>query len=107
MREVKHLHQNPSQESALRNLRKLPNMYKSNVQLSVNIIFDVLPPMEVDGSWLPEQVEIKSIYLDAASIRSKSGRGRIDITRAFSQDELINFEDEIASRQYQLPFEGN
>lgn len=82
-------------------------MYKSNVQLSVNIIFDVLPPMEVDGSWLPEQVEIKSIYLDAASIRSKSGRGRIDITRAFSQDELINFEDEIASRQHQLPFEGN
>lgn len=82
-------------------------MYKSNVQLSVNIIFDVLPPMEVDGSWLPEQVEIKSIYLDASSIRSKSGRGRIDITRAFSQDELINFEDEIASRQHQLPFEGN
>ena len=82
-------------------------MYKSNVQLPVNIIFDVLPPMEVNGSWLPEQVEIKSIYLDANSVRSKSGRGRIDITRAFSQDELINFEDEIASRQYQLPFEEN
>lgn len=82
-------------------------MYKSNVQLSVNIIFDILPPMEVDGSWLPEQVDIKSIYLDAASVRSKSGRGRIDITRAFSQDELINFEDEIAHRQYQLPFEEN
>lgn len=82
-------------------------MYKSNVQLSVNITFDILPPMEVDGSWLPEQVEIKSIYLDAASIRSKSGRGRIDITRAFSPEELINFEDEIASRQYELPFGEN
>ncbi len=80
-------------------------MYKSNVQLSVNIIFDVLPPMEVDGSWLPEQVEIKSIYLEAASIRSKNGRGRIDITRAFSTEDLINFEDEIATRQNQLPFE--
>jgi hypothetical protein len=51
--------------------------------------------MEVDGSWLPEQVEIKSIYLDADSIRSKNGRGRIDITRAFSPEEIINFEDEI------------
>jgi hypothetical protein len=61
--------------------------------------------MEVDGSWLPEQVEIKSIYLDAASIRSKNGRGRIDITRAFSTEDLINFEDEIATRQNQLPFE--
>lgn len=80
-------------------------MYKSNVQLSVNIIFEVLPPMEVDGSWLPEQVDIKSIYLDAASIRSKSGRGRIDITRAFSPEDIINFEDEIATRQLLLPFE--
>ena len=71
-------------------------MYKSNVQLSVNIIFDKLPPMEVDGSWLPEQVDIKSIYLEADSIRSKNGRGRIDITRAFSPEEIINFEDEIA-----------
>jgi hypothetical protein len=63
--------------------------------------------MEVDGSWLPEQVDIKSIYLEAASIRSKNGRGRIDITRAFSPEEIINFEDEIATRQYQLPFEEN
>jgi hypothetical protein len=61
--------------------------------------------MEVDGSWLPEQVEIKSIYLEAASIRSKNGRGRIDITRAFSTEDLINFEDEIATRQLLLPFE--
>ena len=80
-------------------------MYKSSVQLPVNIIFDVLPPMEVNGSWLPEQVEIKSIYLEATSIRSKNGRGRIDITRAFSSEDIINFEDEIATRQYPLPFE--
>ena len=82
-------------------------MYKSNVQLSVNITFDVLPPMEVNGSWLPEQVEIKSIYLEADSIRSKNGRGRIDITRAFSPEDIINFEDEIATRQHPLPFEEN
>jgi hypothetical protein len=61
--------------------------------------------MEVDGSWLPEQVDIKSIYLEADSIRSKNGRGRIDITRAFSSEDIINFEDEIATRQNQLPFE--
>jgi hypothetical protein len=82
-------------------------MYKSNDQLPVNIIFDVLPPMEVDGSWLPEQVEIKSIYLEATSIRSKNGRGRIDLSRAFSSEDIINFEDEIATRQHQLPFEEN
>lgn len=77
-------------------------MYKSNVQLSVSITFDILPPMEVDGAWLPEQVEIKSIYLDADSIRSKNGRGRIDITRAFTKEELIHFEDEIETKQHSL-----
>jgi hypothetical protein len=89
----------------LKNPRKPINMYKSNVQLSVNIIFDMLPPIQVDGSWLPEQVDIKSIYLEADSIRSKNGRGRIDITRAFSPEDIINFEDEIATRQHQLSFE--
>jgi hypothetical protein len=59
--------------------------------------------MEVDGSWLPEQVDIKSIYLEADSIRSKNGRGRIDITRAFSPEDIINFEDEIAG--WMLPID--
>jgi len=72
-------------------------MYKSNVQLSVNIIFDVLPPLEVNGSWLPEQVDITSIYLDAASTKSKNGRGRINITRVFTPEEIANLEDEIAT----------
>lgn len=72
-------------------------MYKSNVQLSVNIIFDVLPPLEVNGSWLPEQVDITSIYLDAASTKSKNGRGRINITRVFTSEEIANLEDEIAT----------
>ena len=72
-------------------------MYKSNDQLSVNIIFDVLPPLEVNGSWLPEQVDITSIYLDAASTKSKNGRGRINITRVFTPEEIANLEDEIAT----------
>ena len=72
-------------------------MYKSNVQLSVNIIFDVLPPLEVNGSWLPEQIDITSIYLDAASTKSKNGRGRINITRVFTSEEIANLEDEIAT----------
>jgi hypothetical protein len=72
-------------------------MYKSNVQLSVNIIFDVLPPLEVNGSWLPDQVDITSIYLDAASTKSKNGRGRINITRVFTPEEIANLEDEIAT----------
>jgi hypothetical protein len=56
-----------------------------------------LPPLEVNGSWLPEQVDITSIYLDAASAKSKNGRGRINITRVFTPEEIANLEDEIAT----------
>jgi hypothetical protein len=52
----------------------------------------VLP--EEDG--LPSQIDIKAVYLDATSKKSKSGKGRIDILRALGEAELLLLEDEIA-----------
>lgn len=67
-------------------------MFPTTLHLSVDIDFEVLP--EEDG--LPSQIDIKAVYLDATSKKSKSGRGRIDILRALGEAELLLLEDEIA-----------
>jgi len=45
---------------------------------------------------LPSQIEIKAVYLNATSKKSKSGKGRIDILRALNESEIFLLEDEIA-----------
>jgi hypothetical protein len=67
-------------------------MFQSTIQLSIDIDFEVLPAE--DG--LPSQIEIKAVYLDATSKKSKSGKGRIDILRALNESEVLLLEDEIA-----------
>jgi hypothetical protein len=67
-------------------------MFPTTIQLSVDIDFEVLP--EENG--LPSQIEIKAVYLDATSKKSKSGKGRIDILRALNESEIFLLEDEIA-----------
>ena len=67
-------------------------MFQTNLQLSVDIAFEVLPA----ENGLPSQIEITAVYLDATSKKSKSGKGRIDILRSLSESEIINLEDEIA-----------
>lgn len=67
--------------------------YKTEMTFPVELTFDVLPPMEVDGVELPAQLDITKILL---TITGPSGKPRqVDITKSFSEEQLMLFEDEI------------
>jgi hypothetical protein len=67
--------------------------YKTEMTFPVELTFDVLPPMEVDGVELPAQLDITKILL---TITGPSGKPRqVDITKSFSEEQVMLFEDEI------------
>ena len=68
--------------------------YKTEMTFPVELTFDVLPAMEVDGVELPAQLDITKILL---TITGPSGKPRqVDITKSFSEEQVMLFEDEIA-----------
>ena len=67
--------------------------YKTEMTFPVELTFEVLPPMEVDGVELPAQLDITKILL---TITGPSGKPRqVDITKSFSEEQIMLFEDEI------------
>lgn len=68
--------------------------YKTEMTFPVELTFEVLPPMEVEGVELPAQLDITKILL---TITGPSGKPRqVDITKSFSEEQFMLFEDEIA-----------
>jgi hypothetical protein len=67
--------------------------YKTEMTFPVELTFEVLPPMEIDGVELPAQLDITKILL---TITGPSGKPRqVDITKSFSEEQVMLFEDEI------------
>lgn len=67
--------------------------YKTEMTFPVELTFEVLPPLEVEGVELPAQLDITKILL---TITGPSGKPRqVDITKSFSEEQLMLFEDEI------------
>jgi hypothetical protein len=59
----------------------------------VELTFEVLPPMLVEDTELPAQLDITRILL---TITGPSGKPRqVDITKSFSEEQMMLFEDEI------------
>jgi hypothetical protein len=59
----------------------------------VELTFEVLPPMLVENTELPAQLDITKILL---TITGPSGKPRqVDITKSFSEEQMMLFEDEI------------
>ena len=57
------------------------------------LTFEILPAMSVDEGELPAQLDITKILL---TITGPSGKPRqVDITKSFSEDQIMLFEDEI------------
>jgi len=55
--------------------------YKTEMTFPVELTFEVLPPMDVDGVELPAQLDITKILL---TITGPSGKPRqVDITKSF------------------------
>jgi hypothetical protein len=59
----------------------------------VELTFEVLPLMLVEDTELPAQLDITRILL---TITGPSGKPRqVDITKSFSEEQMMLFEDEI------------
>ena len=71
--------------------------HKTELTLPVELIFEMLPEMVVDGTYLPEQVDITKVLL---TITGPSGKPRqVDITNTISEEQMMAFEDEIDESQ--------
>jgi len=67
--------------------------YQTEMTFPVELIFEVLPPMDVEGTQLPAQLDITRVLL---TITGPSGKPRqVDITNTLSEEQTLFFEDEI------------
>jgi hypothetical protein len=67
--------------------------HPTNLNLPVELTFEVHPPLNVDGRILPPMVDITHVLL---RITGPSGKPRtIDITQGISEDLRMLLEDEI------------
>ena len=67
--------------------------YRTEMTLPVELTFEVLPAILVEGTELPAQLDITKILL---TIVGPAGKPRqVDILKNFSEEQIMLFEDEI------------
>ena len=68
--------------------------YKTEMTFPVELTFEVLPAMVVEGTELPAQLDITKVLL---TITGPSGKPRqVDITKTLTEEQAMFLEDEIA-----------
>lgn len=74
--------------------------YKTQLSLYVDITFDVLSPIVVDGQELPAMIEITGVRVDS----TKKSRGRkVDLLNSLSEEQLMLLEDDILANYGKEP----
>lgn len=72
--------------------------HQTQMTFPVELTFEILPAMSVDGGELPAQLDITKILL---TITGPSGKPRqVDITKTFSEDQIMLFEDDILEQYF-------
>jgi hypothetical protein len=75
--------------------------YKTEMTFPVELTFEVLPPMLVEDTELPAQLDITKVLL---TITGPSGKPRqVDITKTLTEDQMMLFEDDIAENYRENP----
>lgn len=75
--------------------------YKTEMTFPVELTFEVLPAMLVEDTELPAQLDITKVLL---TITGPSGKPRqVDITKGFSEEQMMLFEDEIMENYSENP----
>lgn len=75
--------------------------YKTEMTFPVELTFEVLPPMLVEDTELPAQLDITKVLL---TIIGPSGKPRqVDITNTLTEEQTMLFEDEIAENYSENP----
>ncbi len=66
---------------------------ESQLTMPVKISYEVLPPMLVDGSWLPSQVDISQVLVE---IPDNKGKPRtVNLLPSLDESTIMLLEDEI------------
>lgn len=73
--------------------------YKTELSLPVELIFDVLDPMQVGDAVIPAQLDITKVLL---TIVGPSGKPRqVDITNTIGEEQIMLWEDNIVDSYFE------
>ena len=73
--------------------------YQTEMTFPVELTFDIMPPLIVEGVELPVGLDITKVLL---TIVGPGGKPRqVDILKTFSEGQLMLWEDEIIDAYYQ------
>lgn len=73
--------------------------YQTQMTFPVELTFEMLPPLEVEGVELPAQLDITKVLL---TIVGPSGKPRqVDILNTFSEDQIMLWEDQIVDSYFE------
>ena len=67
--------------------------HNAEINLPVELIFDVLPPMVVEGMEIPAQIDIREVLLEVTGPAGKPRK--VDITKGIPEEKILLWEDEI------------
>lgn len=67
--------------------------HNAEINLPVELIFDVLPPMMVEGMEIPAQIDIREVLLEVTGPAGKPRK--VDITKGIPEEQILLWEDEI------------
>ncbi len=67
--------------------------YKTEMTLPVELTFEILEPMEVDGTELPAQLDITKVLMQTIGPNGKPLQ--VDITKTLTEEQMFLLEDEI------------
>lgn len=75
--------------------------YQTQISLPVELVFEMLPLLVVDGALLPEQLDITKVLL---TVKGPSGKPRqVDITKTLTEEQIMLLEDEIMENYSENP----
>jgi hypothetical protein len=73
--------------------------YQTQMTFPVELTFEMLPPLMVEGVELPVQMDITKALL---TIVGPSGKPRqVDILKTFSEDQIMLWEDQILDSYFE------
>lgn len=67
--------------------------HNAEINLPVELVFDVLPPMVVEGMEIPAQIDIREVLLEVTGPAGKPRK--VDITKGIPEEQILLWEDEI------------
>lgn len=65
----------------------------SQLTVPVKVTFDILPPMMVQGSWLPAQVDITQVDVEIPDNKGKPRK--VNLLPSLDESTIMALEDEI------------